>query len=173
MEIGNPNTSVSISAEELSLEDDITRADIEFHGLDEAEASYEGRVFVNHPEAQADTPPTPDNGFAGSFFVFGVHGGHHANVGHREDQASPLARDPRRAHAAKGRMVVTATDLLKRAVNAGQGVTVTVVPVNVLTLSEDGGIGDQEEAGTRDVVKFDRLSIVGYRGEGPGEEVPE
>jgi hypothetical protein len=165
VEVGRPYTSESISAEELSLEDDITRADIEFHGLDEAEASYEGRVFVNNPEAKEDTPPTPDNGYAGSFFVFGVHGGHHDSVGHQEGQASPFARDPRRAHAAKGRMVITATDLLKRAANAGQDVTVTVVPVNILTMSEDEV--------PQDVVKYDRLSIVGYRAEEPGEEVSE
>jgi hypothetical protein len=165
VDVGKPYTSGSISAEELSLEDDVTRADIEFHGLDEAEASYEGRVFVNNPEAKEDTPPTPDNGYAGSFFVFGGHGGHHGGVGHREGQASRLAHDPRRAHATKGRMVVTATDLIKRAINAGQDVTVTVVPVNVIPESDEEDI--------EDVVKFDRLSIVGYRGEGPGEEVPE
>ncbi len=164
MDVGKPYTSGAISADAVSLTDDVTRADIEFHGLDEAEASYEGRVFVNNPEANEDTPPTPENGYAGSFFVFGVHGGHHGDGGHGEGHASLLAHDPRRSHAAAGRMVVTATDLLKRAMNAGQDVTVTVVPVNVLTMSEEGG--------TRDVVKFDRLSIVGYRGEGPGEEGP-
>jgi hypothetical protein len=149
----------------VSLTEDVTRVDIEFHGLDEAEASYEGRVFVNNPEANEDTPPSADNRYAGSFFVFGVHGAHYGNVGQGEDRSSQIAHDPRRPHAAKGKMVVTATDLLKRASDAGQDVRVTVVPVNVAPMSE-------EEEDIQDVVKFDHLSIVAYRGEGPDERFP-
>ncbi len=50
-----------------------SRADIEFHGLDHAGATYEGRVFVNLPDADAQSPrDVPE--FAGCFHIFG-HGG--------------------------------------------------------------------------------------------------
>jgi hypothetical protein len=118
--------------------------------LDESEAPYEGRVLVNNPEANEGTPPTPDNRYAGSFFVFGVHGAHYGNVGYGEGRTSQLAHDPRRPHAATGEMVVTATDLQMQAMNASQDVTVSLVPVNVARMSEEDEI--------QDVVKFDHLS---------------
>ena len=41
-----------------TLERAFTRADIEFEGLDHSSASYEGRVFINKPDADAGTPLT-------------------------------------------------------------------------------------------------------------------
>src|SRR5437016_680694 len=52
----------------------LASADLEILGVQHAEASYEGRVFFNNPKADASTPKTLENGYAGSFHVFG-HGG--------------------------------------------------------------------------------------------------
>ena len=62
-----------------TLERAFTRADIEFEGLDHSSASYEGRVFINKPDADAGTPLN-DPAYAGSYFIFG-HGGCLGDVG--------------------------------------------------------------------------------------------
>ena len=59
------------------------RADIEFHGIDHSRASYEGRLFFDHPDAGPETPTDDDNRYAGSFWVFG-HGGCAGDEGHCE-----------------------------------------------------------------------------------------
>src|SRR5690348_16357380 len=52
---------------------DFNRADLIFEGVDHSGPSFEGRVFLNNPNATADTPATAENGYAGSFHIFG-HG---------------------------------------------------------------------------------------------------
>src|SRR5438874_1537705 len=47
------------------------RAVLEFDGVDQAGPSYEARVFLNNPDADQDTPTTPEHGYAGSFHVYG------------------------------------------------------------------------------------------------------
>src|ERR1700674_5667719 len=47
------------------------RADIELEGVDHRGASFEARVFLNNPAANAATPTTPEQGYAGSFHVYG------------------------------------------------------------------------------------------------------
>jgi hypothetical protein len=47
------------------------RAEIVFAGVDQAGPSFEGRVFLNNPAADATTARTPDTGYAGAFHVYG------------------------------------------------------------------------------------------------------
>lgn len=47
------------------------RAELVFAGVDQAGPSFEGRVFLNNPDADASTPRTPDTGYAGAFHVYG------------------------------------------------------------------------------------------------------
>src|SRR5437868_12271147 len=47
------------------------RADLEIRGIYHGEASYEGRIFFNNPAANEDTAKTTENGYAGSFYIFG------------------------------------------------------------------------------------------------------
>src|SRR5919201_6293347 len=54
--------------------DEFSRADLQFRGVDHSGPSYEARVFLDNPAAKPSTPTTEDQGFAGSFHVFG-HGG--------------------------------------------------------------------------------------------------
>ena len=44
-------------------------AEIVLHDLDHSVPSFEARVFLNNPSADATTPLTPDNGFAASDVV--------------------------------------------------------------------------------------------------------
>jgi hypothetical protein len=47
------------------------RAELVFAGVDQAGPSFEGRVFLNNPDADATTARTPDTGYAGAFHVYG------------------------------------------------------------------------------------------------------
>jgi hypothetical protein len=50
-----------------------SRVELVFSGVEQGGPSFEGRVFLNNPQAHAATARTPDSGYAGSFHVFG-HG---------------------------------------------------------------------------------------------------
>ena len=63
------------------------RADLVFSGVDHSQTSYEVRVFLNNPTADASTPRTAEHGYAGRFVVFG-HGGCFGDEGHCEVPAS-------------------------------------------------------------------------------------
>ena len=100
------------------------RADIEFHGVDQSGPSFEGRVFLNNPAAGLDTPTTAENGYAGSFHVFG-YGIWPADVG--KDRTSP-APDPDTIRAPIQKTLI-ATDAVRAAAARGLDITVTVIPV--------------------------------------------
>ena len=106
------------------------RADLEINGIFHGEASYEGRIFFNNPKADASTPRTADNGYAGSFHIFG-HGGCFGDVGHCDvegrHQDSYDFRPPHPLTPAKKR--ITVTEPLRAAAKTAKQVTVTVVPV--------------------------------------------
>lgn len=57
-------------------------------GVDHARASFEVRLFLNHPDAGPDTPTDDEHGYAGSFFVFG-HAGCAGDEGHCDVPAGP------------------------------------------------------------------------------------
>jgi hypothetical protein len=104
-----------------------SRCDIEFHNVDHAGASYEGRVYLDNPEADENTG-YDDPSYAGSYHVFG-HGGCLLEEGHCD--VKPRRRyDPRPAHPlTKAKKVVIATDAVKRAIADDRTVSVTVVPI--------------------------------------------
>jgi tyrosinase len=111
-----------------ALDADVLRADIEFYEVDHAGASYEGRVYVNNPGANADTG-YDDPSYAGSYHVFG-HGGCLGDPGHCEVKPR-RPYDPRPAHPlTKAKKVVIATGTLTETIERGDGnATVTVVPI--------------------------------------------
>src|SRR3954451_16953732 len=136
------------------LDDDFTRADIEFSGVDHAGATYEGRVYLNNPQANEETGASEDSGYAGSYFIFG-HGGCLGDQGHC-DVKPRRPYDPRPQHPLVGiRKVVVATDAVRRAKSDGGEVTVTVVPVVLST-------GPNREV-TDAVVRYDSVKILTYR----------
>lgn len=128
------------------------RADLHFHGVQHRDDSYEGRVFLDSPQANPATPLEIESGYAGSFYVFG-HGPCYGDDGHCAVPQGPIHPfDYRRPHALNPRLaVVTITKSLQRLIDSGaREFTVTVVPSNVR----------DEEVG--DTLHFERLSLVTY-----------
>lgn len=144
--------SPEISTDELSQ--GFTRADIEFLGIDHSGCSYEGRVFLNNPDADATTATTEENGYAGSIYIFG-HGGCFGDEGHCDVSPPDSPYDPRPVHPLwPGKKVLIATDAVRRAVAAGPTMTVTVVPI-VTATTEKCEDDDQ-------VLRFESLAVVTY-----------
>jgi tyrosinase len=137
------------------LEKNPKRADIEFHNVDHAGASYEGRVYINNPDADESTGYDHPS-YAGSYHVFG-HGGCLQDAGHC-DVKERRAYDPRPEHPlTKSKKVVMATDAVKRAIEQKSPVTVTVVPViEPLPYKID-------EQYTKDPVGIGYVRIITYR----------
>lgn len=125
-----PSSGPSFTSDSLNvaaLDPNPARADIEFHNVDHAGASYEGRVYLNNPDADESTG-TDDPSYAGSYHIFG-HGGCLGDPGHCDVERRRLY-DPRPAHPlTPAKKVVIATEAVARAVKEGAAVTVTVVPI--------------------------------------------
>lgn len=134
---------------------EFSRADIEFHELDHAGPSFQGRVFINNADANETTERLEEHGYVGSFHIFG-HGGCFGDPGHCDIVArGPF--DPRPAHPLTPALkIVTATDALRSALAANaEEVTITVVPVIVSTTPKAGRPDD--------VLKFSHAQIVTYQ----------
>jgi hypothetical protein len=128
------------------------RADVELHRVDLAVPSYEGRVFMNRPDADRDTPLDSGHGYLGSFFVFGkveCWGEDEEHCG--EPTARPFDRRRPSNRYAKIRVRIPDGVLQQLAARADGDLTVHVVAVVA------GG-----EAPAGDILRFDRLSIVTY-----------
>lgn len=74
-------TSEPLDLPEIREVDEIGRADLIFYGVDHSGPSFQALVFINNPDASAETERTLDNGFAGAFSVFG-HNGCYGDKGH-------------------------------------------------------------------------------------------
>lgn len=104
------------------------RADLEFSGVDHSGASYQAWVFLNHPEAEADTPHDDAHGYAGSFSVFG-HGGCYGDDHGHCTVVARRPHDPRPGHPlTPATKTVIATAAL-RGVLGGITLDVTIVPI--------------------------------------------
>lgn len=93
-------------------------ADIVVEGLDQAGPSFELRIFLNNPRADAQTQPTDERGYAGSIYVYG--GG-----------SPPTSVDTRAGSYPRLPMTrsVRATEAVQAAAAAGAQMSVTLVPV--------------------------------------------
>ena len=110
---------------------DFARADLVFEGVDHSGPSYEARVFLNNKDANAETPLTAEEGYAGSFHIFG-HGNCFGDIGHCEvDDRGKAAHDLRLPHPlTPARKLVKVTERLKQVLQRdGKLEHVTVVPV--------------------------------------------
>ena len=125
-----PTTGPAFTSETLkvgAIDRNTQRTDIEFHDVDHSGPSYEGRVYLNYPDADENTGYDHPS-YAGSFHIFG-HGGCLGDPGHCD--VEPRRKyDPRPAHPlTRARKVVIARDSAKRMLEADDEVTVTVVPI--------------------------------------------
>ena len=130
------------------------RVDLELDGLFHGEASYEGRVFLDNASADATTPKTAENGYAGSFHVFG-HGGCLGDPGHcdvRDHNRDPL--DLRPGHMLTPlKTRVNVTKMVQAIAAKKDDVKVTIVPV--ITAANE--LCDKEN-----VLRFDGMRFVSY-----------
>jgi tyrosinase len=146
-----------------SLECAYARADLQLLGLRHSGPSFEGRIFLNNPNANVDTPPTEAEGYAGCFFIFG-HGGCFGSQGHCH-LPERRSTDPRPPHSLTPMTkAVEITRALRRHVTNEGAFTVTVVadPFRP-AVPDDGEEYLQEFACDYDnVLRFDELRVVTY-----------
>jgi hypothetical protein len=128
---------------------DVGRAELVFGGVEQAGPSFEGRVFLNRPDADETTPRTPEYGYAGSFHVFGY--GQHPPPAMAEAKATraegtgPIAPIQKRVHANQ--------EAVRAALHASDELTVTVVAVP----ADPGGATPERPFQNMQIV-FDRVS---------------
>lgn len=103
---------------------DFDRADVEIHGLEQAGSSFEGRIFLNNPNADLHTPLSHEQGYAGSFHVYGYG----IWPGDLEKDRSEIAAESESVRAPIQKTVI-ATKAIRAAAAQGKDVTVTIVPV--------------------------------------------
>ena len=103
------------------------RADLIFYGLDHSGHSFEGRVFLNTPEADHDTT-REHPAYIGSFYIFG-HGGCFGDVGHCDIPERDDPFDIRPPHQLEPAVrILTVTDAIKELLASGsREATVTIV----------------------------------------------
>lgn len=133
-----------------TLENRFYRSDLIVEGLRHDCQSYEGRVFINRPDADVADGRDPTKGYAGSYFIFG-HPNCFGGPGHCRVPTHYRAFDKRPTHPltpATKRVVIT--DALRQAANQAKEITIAIVPAYL-----DG-------AAARDVLAFERLQIALY-----------
>jgi hypothetical protein len=96
---------------------ELGRADILIGGLEQAGPSFELRVYVDNPSATADTAATPEEGYAGSVYVYGYGAPGPGLAAPSTGPRLPMTR------------YVVATDALRAAAARGEALSITLVPV--------------------------------------------
>jgi hypothetical protein len=128
-------------------------AQLVFYGVEHSGPSFEALVFLNTPEASVETPLELDQGFAGSFTIFG-HGGCVGDPGHCDvpgHEKDPF--DTRAPHALIGQTkTVDISAALKRVHADGDHLAVTVLAV----------MPGEKAAELRDVLNFSAMRLVTY-----------
>jgi tyrosinase len=131
------------------------RADLELNGVDPAVPSYEGRIFLNNPQATEDTSRSLETGYVGSFHVFGKDGCW-GEEGHCHELPPHRKFDRRRASANPQKIVVTMPEGFAAGLTEGGQEAVFSI---VVGLPERARRGDAASDG---VLRFERLSVVTY-----------
>ncbi len=135
------------------LENDFERADIQLHGVDHYGASYEARIFLNNPKADAYTPTNASNRYAGSLHVFG-HGTCYGDEGHCDARRERRTRDLRAGHPlTKLFMRLPITETFRAVAQKTSTIRVTVVPVIR---------GGDNGCDLENVFKCERMKILTY-----------
>ena len=96
-------------------------------GVEHAGPSFEGRVFLNNPGADASTPTSAEAGYAGSFHVYAY--GWPLPPAMAEAKARQAPGDPPVNPVDK--RLQADTEAVRAAVERADEVTVTVVPIPV------------------------------------------
>jgi hypothetical protein len=151
-------TTVEVPRPPLSP-DEFSRADLEFRGVDHSGPSFEARVYLNNPDADAETGCTEDTGYAGSFYVFG-HGGCFGETGHCEVPEGPRSPfDRRLPHQLTPQFrTVVITEAFRHVLRTGDGSTFTATIVPVVRDNPASLVAD--DAG--DPLQFESVSLITY-----------
>lgn len=124
-----------------------------FYDVDHSGESFEGRVFLNAPDAALETPREPEHGYAGSFVIFG-HGGCAGEEGHCHVPSKP--KDPFDSRPLHGLTPLTKTvdigEALSRVHAEGDSILVTVLAI----------VAGPEETELQDVLQFSAMRLVTY-----------
>ena len=113
-----------------SVEPDFEKAELEFHNVLHPKDSFEIRVFLNQPDANASTPIEGNDHYAGSLFLFG-HGECPGEAGHCAPDRGPIDQfDIRRpSHVMPFTAYVDATEAIRKLAGTGE-VSVKLVAVD-------------------------------------------
>jgi hypothetical protein len=130
---------------------DFRNADFEIGGIKHTGSSYEGLVYMNNPDAGAQTGKDEEAGYVGSFDVFG-HGGCFGAEGHCDNREPERRRFDNRPLARSIRMKrrVDISEALRAAARSVPEIQFTIV---ARTTAAD----------PQDVLDVKRLSVVTYR----------
>jgi hypothetical protein len=129
----------------------ISRIDLEFWGVDHSGPSYEGRVFVNNPKADINTKMILENGYIGSYYVFG-HGQCFGDIGHCDVMQNPDPLSPSHPLTPLFK-VLTVTDKIKKIGQKTGRFVITIVP----KLASGTAFENKDK-----VVKVAQIQIVPY-----------
>jgi hypothetical protein len=134
------------------------RADLVFTGVDHSGMSYEVRAFLNNPEADENTLRSLEQGYGGSFVVFG-HGGCYGDMGHCDiptERRGP--HDLRPPHPLEPQTrTISVTEALEHVLRNGEGelTSVTLVPISKDPIRENRGL-------TESLMRFDTVELLTY-----------
>ena len=132
---------------------DFDRADLEFHGIGHSTESYIGHVFLNNPVANLDTAKTLENGYVGSYHIFG-HGGCFGDLGHCDIVKKDDKYDFRADHPlTPGFKKIIITEQLKVLGKKNKEFTVTIVPIIKV---------DDKTMDIKEIVEIENISLVTY-----------
>lgn len=141
----------------------VSRLDLQVFGVGHRDGSYEVRVFLDQPEADIQTPPDEQHGYAGSYHVFG-HGGCIGDDMHCHVPEGPQNRyDVRPSHQLTPQTrVVEVTRSWRRLAESSWAredeprVRVTLVPVNGVMANQPRTLDASE------LFVIDRIALVAY-----------
>jgi tyrosinase len=150
-------TSQPLKLNFSALEKKLYRVDLEFRGIDHSGPSYEGRVFINNPNADQTTEKNISAGYVGSFYIFG-HGRCYGDEGHCEVNKERRPYDHRPEHPLTPAVKrITITDQIKTLGTATSQFSVTIVPILAG--------GSKIEDGQQDLIQMEEISIITYNKE--------
>ena len=115
-----------------------------------------GMAISNNPAANVETPLTVEQGYAGSFHIFG-HGGCFGDVGHCEvSDRGKSPTDKRGPHPLTPiRKELTVTEPLRAVLQKGKLETVTLVPI-----AQGRPTGD--DPAKEDVLRYTAVKLLTY-----------
>ncbi|MCY4386685.1 MAG: hypothetical protein OXC18_06220 [Desulfurellaceae bacterium] len=162
--MANQYVSGRLQLSDSPLESEFSKAELQLLGLQHAGASYQARVFINNPDANEETPPTSENGYAGQFSVFG-HGGCFGDAGHC-DVVDRGPFDPRPPHPLRPlTKAVSITGALKNvlaSLNDEFTISIVAIPIEYSPPDDGRDYLPEFDIDRDNVLEFEEMRIVTY-----------